>query len=134
MRFLIVFFLATSAFGASPGDRLIGEWRGTSICTDREHAPACKDETTRYVVAAKPDAKDTYHMAADKLVAGSWQSMGEFDLVYSAKDATWTYDFKTRDGRPNRWWFRLSEGDLDGGITDGEGHRLRDVDAKRYEP
>jgi hypothetical protein len=134
MRLLIVLFLATSAFGASPGDRLLGEWRGTSICTDRANAPACKDETTRYVVTAKEGAKDTYQMVADKLIDGSWEFMGEFDLAYSASDATWTYDFKTRAGQPLRWWFRIVEGDLDGGITDRDGHRLRDVDAKRYKP
>ena len=40
---------AAPAFAAGPdGDAILGVWRGSSLCTDREVAPACKDEQVRY--------------------------------------------------------------------------------------
>jgi hypothetical protein len=43
-----------AAVAASPpshpsGNRILGDWRGTSVCTNLALAAACKDETTRYV-------------------------------------------------------------------------------------
>ena len=67
----LVAMLATLA--ATPpidpaGRRIVGEWRGTSLCTNRELAPACKDETVRYVFTGPIGGTNTYHLVADKLV------------------------------------------------------------------
>lgn len=115
----------------SPGDRILGEWRGSSICTNRELTPACKDEQVRYVVTRKPKAANTYHVVAEKLVSGAYQPMGEMDFVYSEKEATWFSDFDVPPCRNCRWWYRLDGSELVGGLTDHEGRPRRKVNAQR---
>ena len=62
--------------------QLIGTWRGTSICIDLTAAPACHDETVVYefTPGSRPGA---VHWAADKVVAGQRQPIGE---VWSCRD------------------------------------------------
>jgi hypothetical protein len=74
--------------------QLIGTWRGTSLCTDRTAAPACQDETVVYEFTAGPEA-GTVHWAADKVVNGERQRMGEFDLAYDKDEACWTAEFSS---------------------------------------
>lgn len=74
--------------------QLIGTWRGTSLCTDRIAAPACHDETVVYEFAAGPKA-GTVHWAADKVVNGQRQPMGEFDLAYDKAEGCWKAEFSS---------------------------------------
>jgi hypothetical protein len=76
----------------TPQTAPIGVWRGTSTCTDRVAAPACRDEVVVYefTAGAKPG---TVHWKADKVVDGQSQPMGEFDLAYDAGDACWKGEF-----------------------------------------
>jgi hypothetical protein len=115
----------------TPGpDQLIGVWRGTSICTDRVAAPACNDETVVYEFSAgaKPG---TVHWAADKVVDGKRQPMGEFDLAYDTAEACWKAEFNSP--RVKIVW-RLS---VDGTHLTGTGRQLpgnetvRKIDAKK---
>src|SRR3954471_6227278 len=80
-----------------PRSELIGTWRGTSVCTDRVAAPACKDEVVVYdfTEGASPAA---VHWKADKIVEGKRLTMGEFDLVYSRNDSCWRAEFTTSRG------------------------------------
>ena len=140
MRILIstlVLFLtavvSSQLIAASAGDQVIGEWRGTSLCTNLEKAPACKDETVRFVFT-RNDGAATYHLVGDKLVSGSYQTMGEMDLVYSAADATWSYEFKTPNCAGCRWWYRMNAKDLIGGLTDQSGEQVRKVLVRRHVP
>jgi len=77
---------------AAPADHspseLIGTWRGTSLCTDRVAAPACKDEVVIYDFTAAANPKEV-HWKADKVVDGKRLNMGEFDLAYSPAEACW---------------------------------------------
>lgn len=68
--------------------QLIGTWRGTSTCTDLKAAPACHDETVVYEFTAgsRPGA---VHWAADKVVAGQRQPMGEMELEYDKAEGCW---------------------------------------------
>lgn len=79
---------------AAESERLMGTWRGTSVCTDRVAAPACKDETVIYdfTARAKPES---VHWKADKVVEGKRLPMGEFDLVYSPSDSCWRAEITT---------------------------------------
>jgi hypothetical protein len=115
----------------TPGpEELIGVWRGTSICTDRVAAPACNDETVVYEFSAgaKPG---TVHWAADKLVDGKRDRMGEFDLAYDTAEACWKAEFNAP--RVKIVW-RLS---VDGTHLTGTGRLLpgnetvRKIDAKK---
>jgi hypothetical protein len=138
MRLLIsilVLFLtaiASPQLVASDGDQVLGEWRGTSLCTNLKLAPACKDEQVRYTFTRNVD--DTYHLVGDKLVSGSYETMGEMDLVYSAADATWSSELNAPRCKKCRWWYRLNSSDLIGGLTDSSGEALRKVLVRRYVP
>ena len=74
--------------------QLIGTWRGTSLCTDRIAAPACHDETVVYHFTPGPKA-GTVHWAADKVVNGRRQPMGEFDLAYDKAEGCWNAEFSS---------------------------------------
>lgn len=119
------------AWAASPGDALLGEWHGTSVCIHQEPGSPCKDETIRYVVTANPRGPARYHMDAQKLVAGAFESMGEFDLTWSVEDGRWTYRFDAPRCPGCTWWYRLDDESLRGGITDAQGVELREVHATR---
>ncbi len=75
-------------------DKLLGTWRGTSICSDRVAAPACNDETVVYVFtpAQKPGA---VRWAADKIVDGRREPMGELELTYDSAAKCWTAEFSS---------------------------------------
>lgn len=133
----LVAMLATLA--ATPpidpaGRRIVGEWRGTSLCTNRELAPACKDETVRYVFTGPIGGTNTYHLVADKLVGKTYQPMGEMDFTYGPADSTWTSVFDSRNCKQCKWWFRLRASGLVGGLTSGAGDTLRKAQALRYMP
>jgi hypothetical protein len=71
-----------------------GVWRGTSTCTDRLAAPACRDEVVVYefTPGAKPG---TVRWKADKIVDGQRQPMGELELAYDAPAACWMAEFSS---------------------------------------
>lgn len=79
---------------AAPVSELLGTWRGTSVCTDRVAAPACQDETVVYEFTR--GAKDgAVHWAADKIVNGKRQPMGEMDLTYDRSESCWKVEFSS---------------------------------------
>jgi len=116
------------------GRRIVGEWRGTSLCTNRTLAPACKDETVRYTFTGPLGGTNTYHVVADKLVGREYQPMGEMDFTYGSTDSTWTNVFDSRNCKQCKWWFRLRASGLIGGLTTGEGDTLRKAGRVRHKP
>jgi hypothetical protein len=74
--------------------QLIGTWRGTSTCSDRAAAPACHDETVVYdfTPGTKPG---TLRWAADKIVNGKREPMGEMEVAYDAGEACWKAEFSS---------------------------------------
>jgi hypothetical protein len=78
--------------------QLIGTWRGTSLCTDRVAAPAGHDETVVYDFTAGPKA-GTVRWAADKVVNGERQRMGELELAYDKDEACWKAEFSSPRAR-----------------------------------
>lgn len=92
---VLVLLAAAAAPAADTGHasaELLGSWTGTSICTDREVAPACKDEVVVYEFTGGKDA-GSVHWKADKIVDGKRQPMGELDMTYDAADACWKAEF-----------------------------------------
>ena len=129
--------LASAISGAgspqvSEGSRIAGEWRGTSVCTNHQLAPACRDESVRYVFSASPQDSNTFHLVADRLEAGTYQVMYEIDLHYSATDGTWSYQLDSRACPHCLWWYRIDSSGLVGGITSKDGEELRRVVAQRH--
>jgi GNAT superfamily N-acetyltransferase len=135
---LSVLFALAAALPAraadAAGDRILGEWRGTSTCTNRELAPACKDETVRYVFTRREGTANGYHQVAEKLVSGSFEVMGEMDFDYSEADGTWSHTFDARTCPRCTWWYRLDGGKLVGGLASASGETLRKAEAERPRP
>jgi hypothetical protein len=90
--------VADSSAHAEPGPigpaQLIGVWRGTSICTDLVAAPACHNETVVYEFTAGVQS-GTVHWAADKVVNGQRERMGEMELAYDKDEACWKGAFNS---------------------------------------
>ncbi len=74
---------------------IVGNWRGTSICVDKKHFPACKDEKVIYDVQSKNGTRDTVTLRADKVVNGVREFMGEFDFFHAA-DSSWIAEFQNQ--------------------------------------
>ena len=77
---------------AHVSSELIGTWRGTSTCTDRVAAPACRDEVVIYEFSAGARA-GTVTWKADKVVEGKREPMGEMDMSYDTDEACWRAEF-----------------------------------------
>jgi len=110
---------AAPAFAAGPdGDAILGVWRGSSLCTDREVAPACKDEQVRYDFTHAADAPaGSYHLAADKLVGGEYARMGDLDFTFDAGKGEWTSEFRTARVH-GIWSLHLGGEGLEGNLID----------------
>ena len=132
---LIATTLALAADGGAPADRsheIVGEWHGTSTCVNRELAPACKDETVRYLFTPSSSGAGIIHCAAYKLVDGKFEPMGEIDLTYSPMSAAWTYDFEARQSK-SQWRFEIKGDTMSGSLLDQpSGSRIRTVAATRW--
>jgi len=86
--------LVLAAPEVAPPPVLSGVWRGTSTCTDRVAAPACRDEVVVYefTPGEKPGS---VRWKADKIVDGQRKPMGEMDLAYDPGDACWKAEFSS---------------------------------------
>jgi hypothetical protein len=118
----------TEAAGSSgaDADAIVGQWQGTSTCTNREIAPSCKDETTRYT-CTRPEGSGKIHMVADKLVGGEYVSMGDLDFDYVPAERRWKCSLKT-----SVWSFAVEGDRLSGTLVDlPSGAQTRKVSATR---
>ena len=123
---------------------LRGEWHGSSICTDRVRAPACKDEEVVYrfsrpeppapPVPPAPPNTTGLHLAADKIVDGVAQPMGEFDLSFDAATKRWISEVQTPRVHV-LWSFDCDGASLTGTLVELPSQALlRRVAAERREP
>jgi len=85
---VLVGFALTAKFQS---EEIAGSWKGTSLCVDKEHFPACKDEQVIYDV--KPVSRDTVNLRADKVVNGVREFMGAFDFARAA-DSSWVAHYQ----------------------------------------
>ena len=94
-----LFLVARLARGeALPGgtvDEIVGTWRGSSVCLDRQAAPACSDEQVIYEISASPGKPNIVTVKADKVVEGKRASMGVLDFSHDARSGSWTTEFET---------------------------------------
>jgi hypothetical protein len=97
---------------------ILGVWRGTSTCVDREIAPACKDEVVIYrfePIPGKPAS--TVRLEADKLVDGKPERMYEIDFTRDAATGGWMSEF--RNARYHGLWSYTIDGkSLTGTLVD----------------
>lgn len=82
--------VASCAMGAE-ATAPTGRWRGTSTCTDRVAAPACKDEIVVYEF--RTVNAGTVQWQADKVVGGQQLPMGELALHFDSAASCWKAQF-----------------------------------------
>lgn len=90
--------LLAVSLGAAAEDagKILGSWRGTSVCVNREAAAACRDEEVLYEFREMtPPVAGKLTVKADKVVEGKVVPMGELDVVRDPGSETWTCDFQT---------------------------------------
>jgi hypothetical protein len=80
---------------AGPVEEIVGTWRGTSACADRQAAPACADEQVIYEIVASPGHSEAVTVTADKVVDGKRVPMGSFDFALEATSRSWTSELET---------------------------------------
>jgi hypothetical protein len=129
--------LLASAMGsvvvAAPNDAdaILGQWQGTSLCTNREVAPACKDEKTRYTFTRVEGSGGKIHCAADKIVNGEFAPMGEMDFDYVPAARQWKSKLETPSVHAV-WSFGVDGDRLSGTLVDvPTGAQTRKVSAAR---
>ena len=94
-------------------DDVAGDWTGESKCQGSN--TFCHDETVLYHFTRIKDENAKMHLAADKLVAGKWELMGEFDLAIDAAKSTLTTEFPIpRTGGKGVITFTVAEDKMDG--------------------
>ena len=93
------FLMARLAQGEGQGggtvDKIVGTWSGSSVCVDRQAAPACNDEQVVYDINANPGKPNTVTAKADKVVDRKRVSMGVLEFTHDAKSGSWTSEFDT---------------------------------------
>lgn len=101
---------ASAAARAEGGaqEKILGTWRGTSLCVDRQAAPACNDERVVYEVTAVAGSTDRVSIQADKIVSGERQTMGVLEYRLE-KDGSWTSEFQSP--RMRSAWRIVVDGD-----------------------
>jgi len=91
---------------ATSAAKLVGDWTGESICVGE--IGACHDETVVYHISLDASDPTKVKMAADKIVNGKPEWMGDIDLKYDAKNNTLTGDLTSPRYR-GVWEFTVKE-------------------------
>lgn len=116
--------------GPAGAQTLSGTWEGSSICTDRKIAPACRDEHVIYVFT--PAAQGKVHLVADRVVDGVRSTMYEIDLAPDGAGG-WFYRFDAPNGMTGRWQYGApAAAKLEGELVDVRtGAQVRKVSVTR---
>lgn len=130
---MLLFVLTPQTAAKAPVSQLLGTWRGTSVCTDRAAAPACQDETVVYEFT-RGAAAGVVHWAADKVVNGKREPMGEMDLTYDPSESCWKAEF-TSPRVKSVWRLTVEDGKLTGSARLLPGNEtVRRIALRRPEP
>ena len=126
---VIAAIVSAAAAGSPEVDAILGTWQGTSVCTNREVAPSCKDEQTRYTCTRGKGTEGGMHMVAEKLVNGEFASMGDLDFDYVPTERRWKCELKSAHAV---WSFSVEGDRLSGTLVDvPTGKQTRTVSAAR---
>jgi hypothetical protein len=98
------------------GDEMLGDWFGESKCTGNN--PYCHDEVVIYHFTRSKSDPAKIHLAADKMVNGKPELMGEFEFVYDAEKKSLTAEFTIpRTGGKGVWSFTVDGDKIEGTLT-----------------
>jgi hypothetical protein len=93
--FVLVVACVLGEASAGPVEEIVGTWRGTSACVDRQAAPACTDEEVIYEIVVSSGRPESVTVAADKVVNGKRVPMGSLDFTLEAASRSWTSELET---------------------------------------
>jgi hypothetical protein len=112
------FLIARLAQGQGGGtvDEIVGTWSGSSVCVDRQAAPACNDEQVIYEINASPGKPGTVTAKADKVADRKRVSMGVLEFTHDAKSGSWTSEFDTPRSHA-LWRLTVNDAILTGTLT-----------------
>lgn len=103
---------------------VLGDWRGESICVDRESA--CRDEDSLYHVTKLPEKPGWISMKLDKIVNGKPVTMGVMDCSYSAAKQSFACEFPRGVMR-----FTVSGNNMEGTMTLPDGTLWRKITLRK---
>lgn len=113
---LFIAVIQANAQKNSAGDEIVGDWFGESKCTGNN--PYCHDEVVLYHFTRSNTDPSKIHLAADKIVNGKPEAMGELDLSYDVGKHTLTGEFPIpRTGGRGVWLFKIDGDKIDGTLT-----------------
>ena len=102
--------------GGGTAEEIVGTWSGSSVCVDRQAAPACNDEQVVYEINASPGKPNTVTARADKVVDGKRVSMGDLEFTLDAKNSSWTSALDTPQSHA-LWRLTVNGAMLSGSLT-----------------
>ena len=118
MRFRIASILLFLSMGFCVAESqtvsLAGDWTGESICSGNN--PNCHDEKVVYHISVDPADSTKVKIAADKIVDGKPEFMGDIFLKYDAAKQTLTGDLQSPRYR-GVWEFAVKGNTIEGSLT-----------------
>jgi hypothetical protein len=97
-------------------DAIVGDWSGESKCVGTN--TFCHDEVVVYHISRSKDDAKHFTIAADKIVNGKPDFMGNIECVYDAEKQTLRSEFKIpRTGGTGIWLFTIKGDEMDGTLT-----------------
>jgi hypothetical protein len=94
MKFVYGFAIVALLHTLIQAPDIVGSWRGTSVCIDRQHFPACNDEQAFYEIRRQGRSTDSVIVKAQKMVSGSVEPVSE-DTFTRQPDGSWRTDIAT---------------------------------------
>jgi Protein of unknown function (DUF3224) len=110
---LIALVTLTFSGAAAQTTSLAGDWTGESICFGNN--PSCHDEKVLYHISIDSSDSTKVKIAADKIVDGKPDPMGDIDLKYDQSKQTLTGETQTPRYRL-RWEFNIKGNIIEGGL------------------
>ena len=116
----VIFVLSAACMSACSQtvkpDTIVGDWSGESKCVGTN--TSCHDEVVVYHITRSKDDVKKYTIAADKIVNGKPDFMGNIECVYDAEKQTLRSEFKIpRTGGTGVWLFTIKGDEMDGTLT-----------------
>jgi hypothetical protein len=99
---------------AQQASSLAGDWTGESICGGNN--PSCHDEQVVYHISVDPSDASKVKIAADKLVNGKPEWMGDIILKYDAAKQTLTGDMESPRYK-GIWEFTVKGNTIEGTLS-----------------
>ena len=97
-------------------DALIGDWSGESKCVGTN--TLCHDEVVVYHITRSKADKKKFTIAADKIVNGKPDFMGNIECDYDAEKQTLRSEFRIpRTGGTGVWLFNINGDEINGTLT-----------------